>query len=32
MGSGGVGKTALTVRFMSGSYVEAYDPTREHGQ
>ncbi|WRT65534.1 uncharacterized protein IL334_002479 [Kwoniella shivajii] len=27
MGSGGVGKSAITVRFMNGSYLEWYDPT-----
>lgn len=30
MGSGGVGKTALTCRFMNGEYIETYDPTREY--
>lgn len=29
MGSGGVGKTALTCRFVNGEYIETYDPTRE---
>lgn len=29
MGSGGVGKSALTLRFVSGSFVESYDPTVE---
>ena len=29
MGSGGVGKSALTLRFASGSFVESYDPTVE---
>lgn len=29
MGSGGVGKSALTVRFINGSYLEWYDPTSE---
>ncbi|RNA23560.1 ras 3 [Brachionus plicatilis] len=29
MGSGGVGKSALTQRFISGNFVEAYDPTIE---
>ncbi|WVQ73813.1 hypothetical protein IAR50_003394 [Cryptococcus sp. DSM 104548] len=27
MGSGGVGKSACTVRFINGSYLEWYDPT-----
>jgi len=27
MGSGGVGKSAMTVRFINGSYLEWYDPT-----
>ncbi|WWC87714.1 uncharacterized protein L201_002606 [Kwoniella dendrophila CBS 6074] len=27
MGSGGVGKSAITVRFINGSYLEWYDPT-----
>ncbi|ODO06331.1 hypothetical protein L198_01563 [Cryptococcus wingfieldii CBS 7118] len=29
MGSGGVGKSACTVRFINGSYLEWYDPTIE---
>nr|XP_019012230.1 uncharacterized protein I206_03075 [Kwoniella pini CBS 10737]OCF51011.1 hypothetical protein I206_03075 [Kwoniella pini CBS 10737] len=29
MGSGGVGKSAITVRFINGSYLEWYDPTIE---
>jgi GTPase SAR1 family protein len=29
MGSGGVGKSAITVRFINGSYLEWYDPTSE---
>ncbi|XP_072035032.1 LOW QUALITY PROTEIN: ras-related protein Rap-2a-like [Amphiura filiformis] len=29
LGSGGVGKSALTVEFVSGNYVEKYDPTIE---
>lgn len=29
MGSGGVGKSALTLRFVSGNFVESYDPTVE---
>lgn len=29
LGSGGVGKSALTVRFVSGSFIERYDPTIE---
>ncbi len=28
-GSGGVGKSALTIQFVLGSYVEKYDPTIE---
>ena len=28
-GSGGVGKSALTVQFVSGTFVEKYDPTLE---
>ncbi|KAG5447649.1 Ras- protein Rap-2a [Clonorchis sinensis] len=27
LGSGGVGKSALTVKFVSGKFVEKYDPT-----
>lgn len=27
MGGGGVGKSAVTVRFINGEYVEMYDPT-----
>ena len=27
MGSGGVGKSAMPVRFINGSYLEWYDPT-----
>ena len=27
LGSGGVGKSALTVQFVSGEFVERYDPT-----
>ena len=29
LGSGGVGKSALTVQFVSGQFVEKYDPTIE---
>ena len=29
LGSGGVGKSALTVKFVSGHFVEKYDPTIE---
>jgi len=29
MGSGGVGKSALTVRYTSGAFVASYDPTVE---
>lgn len=29
LGSGGVGKSALTVKFVSGAFVEKYDPTIE---
>ena len=29
MGSGGVGKSALTVQFVSGHFMEKYDPTIE---
>lgn len=29
LGSGGVGKSALTVQFVSGNFVEKYDPTIE---
>ena len=28
-GSGGVGKSALTVQFVSGHFMEKYDPTIE---
>ena len=28
VGSGGVGKSALTLQFMYGDFVEEYDPTR----
>jgi GTPase SAR1 family protein len=27
LGSGGVGKSALTIQFIQGSFVEKYDPT-----
>jgi GTPase SAR1 family protein len=27
IGSGGVGKSALTVQFVQGLFVEKYDPT-----
>ncbi|XP_035692297.1 ras-related protein Rap-2c-like [Branchiostoma floridae] len=29
LGSGGVGKTALTVQFVTGQFMEKYDPTIE---
>ena len=29
LGSGGVGKSALTVQFVQGIFVEGYDPTCE---
>jgi Ras-related protein Rap-2C len=29
LGSGGVGKSALTVKFVSGTFMEKYDPTIE---
>lgn len=29
LGSGGVGKSAITVKFVSGKFVEKYDPTIE---
>uniref|UniRef100_A0A5K3FVI6 Small monomeric GTPase n=1 Tax=Mesocestoides corti TaxID=53468 RepID=A0A5K3FVI6_MESCO len=29
LGDGGVGKSALTVRFVTGKYEEKYDPTIE---
>ena len=29
LGSGGVGKSALTVKFVSGKFIERYDPTVE---
>lgn len=29
LGSGGVGKSALTIRFTAGRYLEKYDPTIE---
>jgi len=29
VGSGGVGKSALTVRFIQGNFIEKYDPTIE---
>ena len=31
MGGGGVGKSAITVRFVQGVFVETYDPTIEDG-
>lgn len=29
LGCGGVGKSTLTVKFVSGKFVEKYDPTIE---
>lgn len=29
LGSGGVGKSALTIQFIQGNFVEKYDPTIE---
>lgn len=29
LGSGGVGKSALTVQFVTGQFAERYDPTVE---
>jgi Ras-related protein Rap-2C len=29
LGSGGVGKSALTIRFVNGQFIERYDPTVE---
>ena len=29
LGSGGVGKSALTVQFVQGIFIEKYDPTIE---
>ena len=29
LGSGGVGKSALSVKFVSGNFIEKYDPTIE---
>jgi small GTP-binding protein len=29
LGSGGVGKSALTVQFVTGSFIEKYEPTIE---
>ena len=29
LGSGGVGKSALTVKFVTGQFAERYDPTVE---
>jgi Ras-related protein Rap-1A/Ras-related protein Rap-1B len=29
LGSGGVGKSAITVQFVQGIFVEKYDPTIE---
>lgn len=29
LGSGGVGKSALTMQFVSGTFMEKYDPTIE---
>lgn len=29
LGSGGVGKSALTVKFVTGTFIERYDPTVE---
>ena len=30
LGSGGVGKSALTVQFIEGVFVDKYDPTIEY--
>lgn len=32
MGSGGVGKSSITVRFTNGVFIEKYDPTIEDGK
>ena len=29
LGSGGVGKSAVTLRYMQGMYIDEYDPTIE---
>jgi len=29
LGSGGVGKSAITVQFIQGTFIEVYDPTIE---
>lgn len=29
LGSGGVGKSAITIRFVQNSFTEVYDPTIE---
>ena len=29
LGSGGVGKSAVTLRYMQGTFVDEYDPTIE---